>query len=240
MQINREFQSANFNARPKGTVIDILLLHYTGMKTGQEALTRLCDTPAQVSAHYLVEEDGRVFQMVEEENRAWHAGLASWKGETDINSCSIGIEIVNPGHEWGYRPFPGPQMKALIALCKDILSRHAIPPQRVLAHSDVAPERKEDPGEFFDWMALQKEGIGLYPISPDNSRGIQAGNFLDKLVTYGYWLDPKMPESASTTAAITAFQRHFRPSNLNGLIDTECCQILSNLHSQLDAQNNPT
>ncbi len=240
MQINREFQSPNFGIRPEDIQIDTLLLHYTGMKTGQEALDRLCDTQAQVSAHYLVEEDGHVFQMVDEENRAWHAGLASWKGENDINSRSIGIEIVNPGHEWGYRDFPKLQIRALMELCKEILKRHPIPAQRVLAHSDVAPERKEDPGELFDWQLLHNAGIGLYPDETPNQGDVHKGTFLQKLSDYGYSLDLTSPQHPTSVAAIIAFQRHFRPHKLDGLIDQQCCEILSNLHSQLDAQNNPT
>ena len=240
MQINREFQSPNYGIRPEGVKIDTLLLHYTGMKTGQEALDRLCDSQAQVSAHYLVEEDGRVFQMVDEENRAWHAGLASWKGENDINSCSIGIEVVNPGHEWGYRNFPELQMRALIGLCKGILKRHPIPAQRVLAHSDVAPERKEDPGELFDWQRLHNAGIGLYPDTTPDMGDVHKGNFLQKLGNYGYTLDPSSPQHPETITTVIAFQRHFRPHRLDGIIDQQCCEILGNLHSQLDAQNNPT
>ncbi|MFD2206331.1 N-acetylmuramoyl-L-alanine amidase [Kiloniella antarctica] len=240
MQINRKFQSPNYGIRPKEKKIDTLLLHYTGMKSGQEALDRLCDDQSQVSAHYLVEEDGCVFQMVDEENRAWHAGLASWQGESDINSCSIGIEIVNPGHEWGYRNFSEPQMRALIELCKEILNRHPIPPQRVLAHSDVAPERKEDPGELFDWGRLQNANIGLYTNNISSQSDIHKDNFLQKLSAYGYFLDLLSPEHPASIAAIIAFQRHFRPDKLDGVIDQECCEILSNLHSQLDAQNNPT
>ncbi|WP_419905678.1 N-acetylmuramoyl-L-alanine amidase [Kiloniella sp.] len=256
MQINHKFQSPNFGPRPDDVQIDMLLLHYTGMKTGQEALERLCDPAAQVSAHYLIEEDGRIFQMVAEENRAWHAGLGSWQGQGDINSCSIGIEIVNPGHEWGYRSFPEQQMRAVINLCKDILARNKIPAHRVLAHSDVAPERKEDPGELFDWKQLAKEAIGIYPKdtlrdspcdAPCDDPGrdlrenaVNEGNFLQKLENFGYQIDHTTPHAPLTIAAIIAFQRHFRPDKLDGVIDNECCLILSKLHSQLDAHNNPT
>ena len=141
---------------------DMIVLHYTGMKTGEDALARLRDPAAKVSAHYMVEEDGRVFALVPEERRAWHAGVSFWKGETDINAVSIGIEIVNPGHEHGYRDFPDAQIEAVIALLTDIRTRWTIPDARILGHSDVAPERKEDPGELFPWKALHAAGHGLW------------------------------------------------------------------------------
>ena len=158
-----ERPSPNHNARPNGQAVDILLLHYTGMKSAEAALERLTDPAAQVSAHYCVEEDGKVWRLVAEERRAWHAGQALWAGADDINGRSIGIEIVNPGHEFGYRPFPEAQMAAVIELCQGILARHPVPPTRVLGHSDVAPLRKEDPGELFDWPGLAAQGIGLWP-----------------------------------------------------------------------------
>ncbi|WP_299380871.1 N-acetylmuramoyl-L-alanine amidase [uncultured Kiloniella sp.] len=234
MKINHTYHSPNFGPRPKTVDINMLLLHYTGMQTGKEALERLCDSAAQVSAHYLIEEDGEIFQLVPEEHRAWHAGLAYWHDETDINSCSIGIEIVNPGHEWGYRPFPTAQMKAVATLSKEILERHSIPSHRVLAHSDVAPERKEDPGELFDWIYLANQGIGVFPDGTAQSSPIAEDSFVLKLGEYGYKVDIKSPTGSVTKAAIIAFQRHFRPSKLNGEIDQECCQILADLYSQLD------
>lgn len=234
MKINHTYRSPNFGPRPKTADINMLLLHYTGMQTGKEALERLCDSAAQVSAHYLIEEDGEIFQLVPEELRAWHAGVAYWGGETDINSCAIGIEIVNPGHEWGYRPFPTAQMKAVAVLSKEILERHSIPASRVLAHSDVAPERKEDPGELFDWAYLAKQGIGAFSDRTTQNTPIAEDDFLLKLGEYGYQVDIKSPTGSVTKAAIIAFQRHFRPSKLNGKIDPECCQILADLYSQLD------
>lgn len=238
MQINHDFPSPNFEARPAEASVDILLLHYTGMKTGHEALERLCDPAAKVSAHYLVEEDGQVFQLVAEEQRAWHAGVACWAGESDINSRSIGIEIVNPGHEWGYRPFPAVQMEAVAKLCRDILSRHPIPPARVLAHSDVAPTRKEDPGELFDWAWLAAQGIGLWPrqgLNLSENGDVNTATFLQKLARFGYPLDPSAPESPETIAAICAFQRHFRPADLSGQIDAQCATILDDLLAQRDS-----
>ena len=148
-----ERPSPNHDTRG-GQAIDILLLHYTGMPSGEEALERLCDPnaePGRVSAHYCIDEAGTTYRLVAEEERAWHAGVASWAGATNINARSIGIELVNPGHEFGYRPFPEAQMHSLMTLSQDILRRHAIPARRVLGHSDVAPLRKEDPGELFDW-----------------------------------------------------------------------------------------
>ncbi len=158
-----ERPSPNHDARPDGQAVDILLLHYTGMKSAEAALARLCDPAAKVSAHYVIDEDGTLTRLVDEARRAWHAGVSSWAGDSGVNARSIGIELVNPGHEFGYRPFPAPQMAALTALARDILARHAIPPQRVLGHSDVAPTRKQDPGELFDWEALAAAGIGLWP-----------------------------------------------------------------------------
>ena len=158
--------SPNHGPRAAGKAIDILILHYTGMESEERALRWLCDPESAVSAHYFVFEDGRIAEMVDEHQRAWHAGKSSWAGETDINSRSIGIEIANPGHEFGYRAFPDAQIAAVIALSKSILSRHAISPERVLAHSDVAPLRKEDPGELFPWQALHRAGIGHWA-APD-------------------------------------------------------------------------
>ncbi len=158
-----EQPSPNHDARAEGKPLDMLLLHYTGMESAAAALDRMCDPAAKVSAHYMIDEDGTVYRLVDEDRRAWHAGVAHWAGEDDINSRAIGIELVNPGHEFGYRAFPEPQMAALEALCLDILSRHDIPPDRVLGHSDVAPDRRQDPGDLFDWKRLAAKGIGLWP-----------------------------------------------------------------------------
>lgn len=153
--------SPNFDERERE--IDMIVLHYTGMKTGREALERLCDPEAKVSAHYLIEEDGRVFQMVEESKRAWHAGISHWRGVDGVNHNSIGIEIVNPGHEWGYRKFTQAQYDALIPLCQAIKARYNIPDINIIGHEDVAPDRKQDPGELFDWELLAKNGLGIWP-----------------------------------------------------------------------------
>ncbi len=159
--------SANFDARPEGAAVDILVVHYTGMETAEAALDRLMDPAAKVSAHYLIDEDGTLYRLVEEDRRAWHAGVASWRGATDVNARSIGIELVNPGHEFGYRPFPEAQTGALIDLAADIVARHRIPARNVVGHADVAPRRKMDPGELFDWPRLAAAGIGLWPEESD-------------------------------------------------------------------------
>src|SRR5579863_3345950 len=151
-----------------GMPVDVLVLHYTGMRSAQEAIDRLRDPAARVSSHYVVDEDGAILRLVPEERRAFHAGVSHWRGNAELNGCSIGIEIVNPGHEWGYRDFPVLQLAAVCDLCLAILSRHRIPARNVVAHSDVAPDRKEDPGEKFDWAGLARNGVGLWPIGvPD-------------------------------------------------------------------------
>ncbi len=157
MIFKSEYTSPNFNDRIGDDAPEMIVIHYTGMQSAAAALERLCDPAAEVSAHYVIDEDGVTYKLVEEENRAWHAGVSQWDGERDINSASIGIELVNPGHEFGYRGFPSAQMEALATLCKDIMSRHDI--KTVLGHSDVAPERKQDPGELFDWSWLANTGV---------------------------------------------------------------------------------
>jgi N-acetylmuramoyl-L-alanine amidase len=219
--------SPNFNARTGPP--DMILLHYTGMPTGEAALARLRDPAAKVSAHYLVEEDGRVFALVPEERRAWHAGVACWRGERDINGVSVGVEIVNPGHAFGYRDFPEPQVAAVIALLDDIRGRWTVPDARILAHSDVAPDRKEDPGERFPWKRLAEAGHGLWvepPPAPgaplklgDEGPGVfalQAG-----LTRLGYDSAPSGAYDAATAAVVRAFQRHWRPSLVDGAADGE-------------------
>jgi N-acetylmuramoyl-L-alanine amidase len=201
-----ERPSPNHGPRPDGGIIDILLLHYTGMDSTEAALARLCDPGAEVSCHWLIDEDGTIHRLVDEERRAWHAGASFWAGARDINSRSIGIELVNPGHDLGYRPFPPAQMTALAELARGILARHQIPPHRVLAHSDVAPERKQDPGELFDWAWLAEQGIGLWP-APD------AGPDSTDLARIGY--------ENGDAASVIAFQRHWRPSRVDGVLDAE-------------------
>jgi len=227
-----EAPSPNHDARG-GQAVDMLVLHYTGMRTGDEALRRLCDPDAKVSAHYMIEEDGRVFRLVPEDRRAWHAGVACWAGRRDINARSIGIELVNPGHEFGYRDFPAQQMDSLVILCTDILARHAIAPERVLGHSDVAPARKQDPGERFDWAALARAGIGLWPGELSLADGAPSEPaFLEQLALFGYATDDAPPQEV-----IAAFQRHFRPSAVTGQADGECAGRLAALLRHLDLSN---
>ena len=222
-----EAPSPNFDART--TPPDILVLHYTGMPTGEAALARLRDPEARVSSHYLVEEDGRIFRLVPEERRAWHAGVSFWKGERNINGVSIGVEIVNPGHEFGYRPFPEAQISAVTALVADIRSRWQIDNGRIVGHSDVAPDRKDDPGELFPWKRLAEAGHGLWVESPaapgaplaegEESTGVfalQAG-----FTRLGYDLPPSGKFDAATKAVVTAFQRHWRPEKVDGIADGE-------------------
>ena len=195
--------SPNFGPRAAGKKIKYLILHYTDTTTSFEALRLLQggDPAHQVSAHYLVDETGTVMRIVDEAMRAWHAGKSSWEGEADINSCSIGIEIQNPGHSNGYVPFPAVQIKAVAELCHGIIERHSILPCHVLAHSDIAPERKTDPGELFPWQALSEQGIGIWPESGEYGR-----EEIDTVLTrYGY--DP----NTDIKSRITAFQRHFEP-----------------------------
>ncbi len=195
----------------------MLVLHYTGMESADDALTRLCDATAQVSAHYLIDEDGGVHRLVAEAKRAWHAGLGYWRGNRDINGRSIGIELVNPGHEFGYRAFPEPQLQALIDLSRDILDRHAIPARNVVGHSDVAPDRKLDPGELMDWRRLADAGIGFWP----DEAAEPSDDPLRDLAAYGY--------DVSARHVISAFQRHFRPARIDGCADPQSCRIIAGL-----------
>ena len=205
--------SPNFNDRPIDVPIDMLVLHYTGMESAEVALDRLCDPEAQVSAHYLIEEDGTVHRLVDEDKRAWHAGVSWWRGSTDVNSRSIGIELVNPGHEFGYRAFPEDQMVALEGLASAILNRHPIPARNVIGHSDVAPSRKEDPGELFDWARLAEKGIGLWVLDAQ-PQAVSDQDLKAMLLAFGY-------DTSDINAALLAFQRHFLPSQLTGQADLE-------------------
>ena len=216
----RDRPSPNFDSRPDGAPIDMLVFHYTGMRTAAAALDRLTDPEARVSAHYVVEEDGTVWRLVDEKARAWHAGISAWRGETDINGRSVGIELVNPGHEFGYRPFPGAQMEALIELAKGVLERHPIPPRNVVGHADIAPARKMDPGELFDWPRLAAAGIGLWPADGQKAG---AGGHARELGGIGY-------DTADLAAAVTAFQRRFRPSSIDGAIDAETGRLIGAVH----------
>ena len=244
-----ELSSPNHDARPDGMPIDMLVLHYTGMPTGAAALTRLRDASAKVSAHYVIEEDGRVFRLVPEPRRAWHAGIACWRGHRDINGRSIGIELVNPGHEHGYREFPRTQMAALEKLARDIVARHRIAARNVVGHADVAPERKEDPGELFEWERLARAGIGAWPKLGGWFRRRPAAGSFDfgpgdrdkviaetqaKLAAWGYDVPTKGILDAHTTRVLVAFQRHFRPERFDGRLDGETVSRLTALLEQLN------
>lgn len=230
--------SPNFSPRRCGPT-DILLLHYTGMPTCEDAIEWLCNPQSQVSSHYTVTEAGEVYQHVDEAMRAQHAGVSFWAGETDINSRSIGIEICNPGHEHGYRDFPKKQIAVLADLCREIIARHGIPPQRVLAHSDVAPERKDDPGEKFPWKLLSEKGVGFWvkpePLEKDGvgfSRGdigAHVGAMQRMLSVYGYGLEISGTFDEKTEAVVRAFQRHFRPKRVDGIADPSTIATLHKL-----------
>jgi len=236
--------SPNHDARESR--IDILLLHYTGMETADEALNRLKDREAKVSCHYFVDEDGRVTQMVAEAQRAWHGGAGSWKGAVDINARSIGIEIVNPGHEFGYRDFPDAQIEAVIKLCRDIIKRRHIPRERVLGHSDVAPARKKDPGERFPWAKLAAAGVGFWvdpaPITEGRTlsasdRGAPVEDLQKQLIKFGYGLEVTRFYDDATRLVVTAFQRHYRPERVDGLADPSTMETLRNLLKTLRAHH---
>ena len=225
--------------RKDGRAPDIILLHYTGMQNAQEALDRLCSRRSKVSSHYFVFEDGRIVQSVQESRRAWHAGESHWAGETDINSFSIGVEIANPGHDFGYPDFPSRQIAAVISLCRGIIARRGIRPDRVLAHSDVAPSRKRDPGEKFPWRLLADSGLGEW-VTPsritekgpsltlgqtsDDVRGLQIA-----LADFGYGLQVTGTFDETTRDVVTAFQRHFRPANVDGIADGSTLRTLHKL-----------
>ncbi len=214
--------SPNQDDRPAGSIVDTLVLHYTGMQTGQAAIDRLRDPAAKVSSHYVVGEDGAVVRLVEEHRRAYHAGISSWRGQPVLNDRSVGIEIVNPGHDWGYRPFPRVQMLSVAALCRAIVSRHAIPARNVVAHSDVAPDRKQDPGELFDWESLAAADIGLWPdgagadTASDTSplQPVRHG-----LLAIGYAVAPEGEADTALASVLRAFQRHWRQEAVSGLAD---------------------
>lgn len=202
-----EMLSPNFDERARA--VDMIVLHYTGMQTAREALDRLCDPAAKVSAHYVLDEDGTIYALVPEEKRAFHAGVGAWKGDAALNARSIGIEIVNPGHEWGYRKFPARQITMLIALMKDIKARRAIAPALVLGHSDIAPQRKEDPGELFPWARLAKEDLAIGPFEGAPDPAVSYDEALASLRAIGY----DAPDKAHA-AALVAFQRRFCPASL--------------------------
>ncbi|MGH7013108.1 MAG: N-acetylmuramoyl-L-alanine amidase [Stellaceae bacterium] len=214
-----ERPSPSHDARTSG--VDMLIIHYTGMRDQAATLARLTDPAAKVSAHYLIDEDGTVGRLVPEDRRAWHAGVSFWRGRSDINGASIGIELVNPGHDFGYRDFPPAQMEALAALATDIRQRHRIPDRYVLGHSDVAIGRKQDPGERFDWQWLARRGIGLWP---DFAGGPLAGDIAllqRNLAKFGYDCPQSGTLDEATRATVRAFHLHFRSQHCDGIPDQE-------------------
>jgi len=242
----RFLASPNHGERLGVAAPDMLILHYTGMATAEVALQRLANGMSEVSCHYFVFEDGEIVQMVPESRRAWHAGRGEWEGHTDINSRSIGIEIVNPGHEWGYVDFPPAQMAGVTALCADIVRRHGLKPHRVLAHSDVAPLRKQDPGEKFDWRALAAAGVGLWtepaPIrggrffsTGDEGQPVAALQAMFEMYGYGIGISGRFDEP--TQAVTRAFQRHFRQERVDGVADVSTIETLRALIAMKRAQD---
>ena len=235
--------SPNFNERVGEGVPDILIMHYTGMQTCEAAVTRLTDPASRVSSHYTVDEDGTIYAHVGEELRAWHAGASHWRGATDVNSRSVGIEIVNPGHEWGYRAFPEAQIAAVLELGQGIVARHRIPKRNVIAHSDIAPDRKTDPGELFPWKQLADEGLGLWVnAKPKQAAALKRGDegapvavLQAALANYGYGIDVTGAFDERTAVVVSAFQRHFRPASFDGVADGETQAILAALNEMLDA-----
>jgi N-acetylmuramoyl-L-alanine amidase len=216
--VHRESPSPNWNER--ALPVSMVVLHYTGMQTAQEALERLCDAEAGVSAHYLIDEDGIVTRLVPEEKRAWHAGKSFWRGVTDVNSASVGIELVNPGHEFGYRPFTDAQMEALLPLLHTIVKRYKMPFANIVGHSDIAPARKDDPGELFDWELLAAHKLALpRPKVTMPSPYQNDGAFFLALERFGYSITDQQ-------AAVRAFQRRWRPSRIDGIVDGEVSAIL--------------
>lgn len=222
----RELPSPNRDARPAGAGVALLVLHYTGMQSAAAAIARLTDPASRVSAHYVIDTDGAVLALVPEACRAWHAGVAGWGAISDVNGRSIGIELVNPGHDWGYRPFPAAQIGALIELGRAILARHGLPPRAVVGHSDVAPARKIDPGELFPWAELVRQGLGVWPsegapVAPDMGAAL-AG-------LRGIGFRPDLPDT-TPVKVIAAFQRHWRPARIDGRLDAETMGLIAAVH----------
>lgn len=211
--------SPNFDHRPAPGKVAQVILHYTGMPTAAEALARLCAPAAKVSAHYFIHEDGTILHLVAESQRAWHAGHSSWQGTTHLNDTSIGIELVNPGHQWGYRPFPAAQLAACADLIRAIMARHALPPSAILGHSDVAPDRKDDPGELFPWQDFAAQGIGLWCDQHDHTAPATMAETRALLRQIGYACPDGDDYDRPLRFCLLAFQRHWYPNQLSGLPD---------------------
>jgi N-acetylmuramoyl-L-alanine amidase len=243
--VERVEPSPNFDERSGLGQPDMIVLHYTGMQFAHEAIHRLCDPAARVSSHYVVLETGSIVQLVQERKRAWHAGVSAWSGDADINSRSIGIEVCNPGHDFGYPDFPSRQIAATITLCRSILTRNIIRPENIVAHSDVAPSRKQDPGEKFPWKLFAQSGVGLWAeagavadsesLKPNDS-GTKVTDLQRMLTEYGYGIDTTGHYDIGTTEVVTAFQRHFRPAQVDGIADAATVQTLRKLLVARDAQ----
>lgn len=238
-----ERPSPNFDERKGAGLPDMLIMHYTGMQTCAAAVERLTSAEARVSSHYTVDEDGTVYAHVPEHLRAWHAGVSHWRGHADINSRSVGIEIVNPGHEFGYRAFPSAQIEAVTALGRAIVARHKIAARNVVGHSDIAPDRKEDPGELFPWKQLAASGLGLWAEVRDDgaaalalgATGSAVAAMQASLRHYGYGIEANGLFDPYTRLVVVAFQRHFRPAKFDGVADGETLAILRALTERLDA-----
>lgn len=237
-----QYQSPNYDDRTSNdAIIDMIVIHYTGMQSGDEALAHMCNPAAKVSAHYMIDLGGEIIALVPEEKRAWHAGISYWRGRDGLNDCSIGIEIVNKGHEWGYNDFPDEQIDAVLTLSKDITERYNIKPYNIVAHSDIAPDRKQDPGELFPWHELYQNNIGIY-YNPDYDQQIYPAlttasqhNYIGLLGRLGYDVSSKKMLSHS----IIAFKRHFCPDELSSdnSWNENCAKILANLLLQCQPQN---
>lgn len=224
----RSYLSPNFDDRPSQIRPDLIIIHYTGMEKVKEALTRLCDPASKVSAHYLIDQTGRTYQLVDDQKRAWHAGVSYWQGKRDINGISLGIELDNTGHEFGLPPYPPAQIDSLLLLLAHLSQKYHIAKERIIGHSDVAPMRKIDPGEHFPWSTLQAHGFGLWPApAPVTTPPSSILEVQHSLSSLGYecpltgWLDDQ------TTAAIQAFQRHFTPLEITGTLTTQLKYVLS-------------
>ena len=234
--------SPNFGPRRGSLEPELIILHYTGMEKAEAACDWLCNPQSGVSCHYLIDEAGAIIQMVDEDLRAWHAGAGSWKGSSDINSRSVGIEIHNPGHELGYIDFAAAQIEAVVALCRDIAARHEIAPENILAHSDVAPLRKIDPGEKFPWRQLRESGIGHW-VEPEpigdgqglkpGDQGVEVDRLRAQLSLYGYDIAPSGGFDTSMQAVVSAFQRHFRQERVDGIADRSTSRTLQRLLAAL-------
>ena len=233
MKIESKY-SPNFDERT--LPVSILVLHYTGMETGKAAIQRLCDPSAKVSAHYIVEEDGRILSLVDSQHRAWHAGVSSWRGITDVNSASIGIEIVNGGHDYGLPEFPDLQIDAVIKLSRDLIQKFDIQPGNIVGHSDIAPERKQDPGEKFPWQRLAEYDVGLWPqsISEDSRILFNAGErdrgvaIVQKGLSHiGYEVAVSGQYDPKTVSTVTAFQRRYRPQKIDGSVDVQTLELIT-------------